>query len=492
MAYTKYSLTPANNNAAPPDGAPEGMLPSAVNDTMRDMMAQIRDCGDGIRGGTYTMTAPVITGGSITNVALSGNTLTNPVITGGSINNTPIGASTASTGAFSTLSASSTVSGSGFSSYLASPPAIGGTAPAAVSSTNLAYTGTLTGGTGVVNLGSGQFYKDASGLVGIGTSSPSQILDISKSQNSPLQVRVDNQNTGTSAFSNYLLTNSTSSGGGGLILFGANFPASALYRSGGMYLYTQASNTGGITINTESAQPIYFGTSNTERMRIDSSGNVGIGTSTPSSYGKLCSVGTNTSSALLAVRDEGTSTGNLFIVSTNSIGTIARINSYGIGVGGAVPSSGMGLSFPATQSVSSDANTLDDYEEGTWTPGISFGSGSIGITYSSRNGRYTKIGRMITVGCTIVLSAKGSSTGGVQVTGLPFPSYTGSGAPHYVGVVVGESNVLAFPQGTYGLAWSDSTIYVRFNSTTGFSNVDSANFTNNSSIYVSVTYEIFS
>ena len=68
MAYTKYSLTPASNNAAPPDGAPEGMLPSAVNDTMRDMMSQIRDCGDGIRGGTYTMTAVVITGGSITGI----------------------------------------------------------------------------------------------------------------------------------------------------------------------------------------------------------------------------------------------------------------------------------------------------------------------------------------------------------------------------------------------------------------------------------------
>jgi hypothetical protein len=105
MAYTKYSLTPASNNAAPPNGAPEGMLPSAVNDTMRDMMAQIRDVGDGIRDGTYTMTAPVITGGSITGVALTGNTFTSPIISGGSINNTPIGATTASTGAFSTLSA---------------------------------------------------------------------------------------------------------------------------------------------------------------------------------------------------------------------------------------------------------------------------------------------------------------------------------------------------------------------------------------------------
>ena len=80
MAYTKYSLTPADNNAAPPNGAPEGMLPSAVNDTMRDMMSQIRDVGDGIRGGTYTMTAPVITGGSITGITYS-----SIVITGGSI-----------------------------------------------------------------------------------------------------------------------------------------------------------------------------------------------------------------------------------------------------------------------------------------------------------------------------------------------------------------------------------------------------------------------
>ena len=80
MAYTKYSLTPADNNSAPPNGAPEGMLPSAVNDTMRDMMAQIRDVGDGIRDGTYTMTAAKITGGTITGV-----TFTSIVVTGGSI-----------------------------------------------------------------------------------------------------------------------------------------------------------------------------------------------------------------------------------------------------------------------------------------------------------------------------------------------------------------------------------------------------------------------
>ena len=94
MAYTKYSLTPANNTAAPPDGAPEGMLPSAVNDTMRDMMAQIRDVGDGIRDGTYTMTAPKITGGTITGATVTSNTFSSSgaTITGGTISGSSIAA----------------------------------------------------------------------------------------------------------------------------------------------------------------------------------------------------------------------------------------------------------------------------------------------------------------------------------------------------------------------------------------------------------------
>jgi hypothetical protein len=134
MAYTKYSLTPANNNATPPDGAPEGMLPSAVNDTMRDMMAQIRDVGDGIRGGTYTMTAPVITGGSITGVALSGNTLTNPVISGGSISGTTF--------------TSGTITSTSLSAVTMSSGAItGGSISGTTLSGNTMTSGAITGGT---------------------------------------------------------------------------------------------------------------------------------------------------------------------------------------------------------------------------------------------------------------------------------------------------------------------------------------------------------
>lgn len=74
-------------------------------------------------------------------------TVTIPTIaaSGGAINGTSIGGTTASTGAFSTLSASSMVSGAGFSTYLASPPAIGGTAPASGKFTTLQSTSTVTG-----------------------------------------------------------------------------------------------------------------------------------------------------------------------------------------------------------------------------------------------------------------------------------------------------------------------------------------------------------
>jgi Chaperone of endosialidase len=89
-----------------------------------------------------------------------------------------IGGSSPAGGAFTTLSASSTVSGTGFSNYLASPPAIGGSSPAAGAFTNLSYTGTLTGGTGVIAIGTNQIYKDASGNVGIGTGSPAAKIQV--------------------------------------------------------------------------------------------------------------------------------------------------------------------------------------------------------------------------------------------------------------------------------------------------------------------------
>lgn len=107
----------------------------------------------GISGlGTGVSTALAVNTGSAGAFVVNGGALGTPSsgtvtnLTGtASINiNGTVGATTPASGAFTTLSASSTVSGTGFSTYLASPPAIGGTTPAAGSFTNLVSTGIAT------------------------------------------------------------------------------------------------------------------------------------------------------------------------------------------------------------------------------------------------------------------------------------------------------------------------------------------------------------
>ena len=79
------------------------------------------------------------------------------------------------------------------------------------------------------------------------------------------------------------------------------------------------------------------------------------------------------------------------------------------------------IQFPATAVPSANANNLDDYEEGTWTPVPTFGSANVGMVHTS-TGDYTKIGNMVTVRCVFNITTKGSSTGIWRVAGLPFTS----------------------------------------------------------------------
>lgn len=76
------------------------------------------------------------------------------------------------------------------------------------------------------------------------------------------------------------------------------------------------------------------------------------------------------------------------------------------------------IKFPATQVPSADANTLDDYEEGTWTPDIpavTSWSGTSRLAY----GWYQKVGRWVTAHCNIYGTPTAGS-GSITVTGLPF------------------------------------------------------------------------
>ena len=86
--------------------------------------------------------------------------------------------------------------------------------------------------------------------------------------------------------------------------------------------------------------------------------------------------------------------------------------------------SAKGVVFPATQVSSAGANTLDDYEEGTWTPAD--GSGAA-LSFTSVQGFYVKIGQLVVAGCdfTYPATADGSTA---LISGLPFTSQTTTNA----------------------------------------------------------------
>ena len=77
-----------------------------------------------------------------------------------------------------------------------------------------------------------------------------------------------------------------------------------------------------------------------------------------------------------------------------------------------------GITFPATQVASSDANTLDDYEEGNWTPTDASGAG---LTFTVSNCRYTKVGRLVTVQGSITYPATANGSNATW-GGFPFNS----------------------------------------------------------------------
>jgi hypothetical protein len=105
-----------------------------------------------------------------------------------------------------------------------------------------------------------------------------------------------------------------------------------------------------------------------------------------------------------------------------------------IGVGNATPStSGAGITFPATQSASSNANTLDDYEEGTWTPTWTPASGS-GATVNVADGFYTKVGNTVTIVFRLGTNGHGTSSGNITIGGLPFAA---SSTSNNQGVICG-------------------------------------------------------
>lgn len=107
------------------------------------------------------------------------------------------------------------------------------------------------------------------------------------------------------------------------------------------------------------------------------------------------------------------------------------------------------ITFPAVQSASANVNCLDDYEEGTFTPSISYATpGNLVVNYSTRSGTYTKIGRYVWMNFAMVTTTYTHTTaaGTMIITGAPFtPVSDGQGTVTYEGMLISTSPNYAPP-----------------------------------------------
>jgi hypothetical protein len=294
--------------------------------------------------------------------------------------------------------------------------------------------------------------------LGIGTSSPAQTLHVKTSTSAtPITFGVLSNATGLPALSfNGAYASTTMAG-----IYGNGATASNLYYA------------------VPAGQNHYFSIADVTKMTIDSSGNVGIGTSSPavklnvSGVGGISAEGSDSftvnkvveagqasmygdannthfshnvyydgdwksasnanhgqlifdSSGNFKIRYEGPSVGGTAITWDDLV-TVTSAGAVEIANGNLVFSTnGTGIDFSASASGGATSSILDDYEEGTFTPAFS-SSGAV-FAYTSQQGAYTKIGRQVCFNIYLQLDGAQTLTANVvTITGLPFTSATISG-----------------------------------------------------------------
>ncbi|MCH5377498.1 MAG: DUF2793 domain-containing protein [Planctomycetes bacterium] len=139
--------------------------------------------------------------------------------------------------------------------------------------------------------------------------------------------------------------------------------------------------------------------------------------------------------------------------------------------------------FPA--GINFGQQTLNGYEQGSWTPRLLFGDDDTGMDYAKQEGLFTRIGNVVVLQCSITLNAKGSGTGDAEIDGLPFApeprSYPGQ---------------LAFVQGGAGLnapgcrMIAGDKISLLNSDPTGLIKLTDANFTNSATLKITCVHTI--
>ena len=184
-----------------------------------------------------------------------------------------------------------------------------------------------------------------------------------------------------------------------------------------MAVTINASTTAGLVNTADTSGVLALQTAGTTAVTVNASQVVSIGTTnvggtlntttTSGNWGVLIYDGTNNASMLQFRNNAGAAAGDISLSSAGATSLLI--------------SSVAGVNFPATQVASANANTLDDYEEGTWTPVMS-GSTTAGTgTYNGQAGSYVKIGSVVYY--TLDLSwTNHTGTGNMNLSGLPFTS----------------------------------------------------------------------
>ena len=367
-----------------------------------------------------------------------------------------------------------------------------------------------------------KFFWDASAeSLGIGTSSPSQKLEVldgsvsirtaSISQENPLYfMRYDSAqvadyvasigmqaaavddwrgvitfNAKTSpVFNNATVAERMRIDASGNVGIGTDNPIESLHNAGNIRfgdtgpaeLYTNSAELrlGVDRNNDNAASDITFYANNDEKMRIDASGNVGIGNLSPGRKLSVNSLGiqiaavfesTSTNTSRISLVDANTTADSTVSVASSGDDLVLyaggaekmRIDASGHAI---IPN---GVTLGTATGIYNANNTLDDYEEGTFTPVIADAvTGGNEATASTAIGKYIKIGNLVTIAVDLInIDTTGLTTGvAIILRDIPFQAAPSPGGVNYTGSVLGG--------GTFNTAFTvfatiqDNLQYVRF------------------------------